>query len=110
MSTQQTNFTPNEWTSLLLAPIEAGTAVLLSGHSGMVGTTQEMIALYKATNKSAAQQYPGNRLVQSVLNDESKEARSAMTQKVSSYITDQSARQNVKNEALHTCQEVSSTL
>src|SRR5690242_12178228 len=67
------NYNQQEIATLLLAPIEAGIATMLSSKDNLVGSAQELFALYQATNKKVAQQYPNNGLIQELLAGEHKE-------------------------------------
>jgi hypothetical protein len=104
------NYTPEERTMLLLAPFEAGIAVLLSSKSGMIGTAQEALALYHSFNKDVAKQYPHNALIQDLLTGDNREAHSQMNQKAEMYIKNEAARKQAKPEALQMCRNVAALL
>src|SRR5215472_9675993 len=104
------SFNEQEITTLLLAPVEAGIAVLLSSHDNLIGTAQEVFALYNATNKKVAQQYPNNGLIQELLMGNHKEADQKVIQQADTYIKDASARDNAKADALATCQKAATLL
>jgi hypothetical protein len=104
------NYNQQEIATLLLAPIEAGIAVALSSKDNLIGTAQEMFALYQATNKKVAQQYPNNGLIQELLAGEHKEVDQQVFAQVGNYVKDESARQHAKEDALTTCQRAASLL
>lgn len=108
--TSKADFTPQEWTMLLLAPVQTGMAVLLSSSSGLIGTAKEAMALYNATNKRVAQQYPQNSLIQELLSSNNDQEDKHVFQKVKAYISDNKARQQVKPEALQTCRNIAMLL
>lgn len=97
------DYTAEEWKTLLLAPVQSGVAVLLASKSGFFGTAQEMLALYHATNRSAAQQYPDNALIEALLSDTKTEESKAVREQAMTYMRDKTARESVKAEVLQTC-------
>ena len=105
--TSKKDFTPEEWTMLLLAPVQTGMAVLLASKSGLIGTAKEAMALYNATNKRVAQQYANNSLIQALLTENNQQEEKQIFQKISSYINDEKARQQLRLEAIQTARNVS---
>lgn len=108
--TSKTDFTSQEWTMLLLAPIQTGMTVLLASSSGLIGTAKEAMTLYNATNKRAAQQYPNNSLIQALLSSDNGSEEKQVFQKVKTYISDEKARQQVKPEAIQACRNIAMLL
>ena len=104
------NFNQQELATLLLAPVEAGIAVLLSSKENLIGTAQEMYSLYQSTNKRVAQNYPNNGLIQELLAGQHKEVDQQVFSQVGTYVKDESARQHAKEDALATCQKAASLL
>lgn len=104
--TSKADFTPQEWTMLLLAPIQSGMAVLLSSKSGLIGTAKEAMALYNATNKRAAQQHSRNSLIQALLSGDNGQEEKLLFQKVKAYMSDEHARRQAKPEALQACHNI----
>ncbi len=108
--TSKADFTSQEWTMLLLAPVQAGMAVLLASRSGLIGTAKEAMALHNATNKRVAQQHPNNSLIQTLLSSDNDQEEKLVFQKVKAYISDDKARQQIKPETLQTCRNVAMLL
>lgn len=104
------NYTQDEMATLLLAPIEAGVAVLLSSKSGLKGSAQEVFTLYNTTNQKVAQQYPNNSLIQEVLTGNHKEADKQVSQQVNLYLKDEKARQHAREDALEMCHKAATLL
>ena len=93
-----------------MAPVQAGVAVLMSSKSGFIGTAQEMMALYNATNKGIASRYANNTLIQSLLASESMNEYKEIMQKVSSYVSDRNAAPRIKGEVMQTCHDAAQIL
>ena len=108
--TSKADFTSQEWTMLLLAPVQTGMAVLLASSSGLIGTAKEAMTLYNATNKRVAQQYPNNSLIQALLTSDNGPEEKQVFQKVKTYMSDEKARQQVKPEAIQVCRNIAMLL
>ena len=108
--TTRANYTPDEWKTLMLAPVQAGMTVMLADHSGLVGSAQETMALYNATNKSVARQYADNPLIKDLLAGDNKDMQNFVFQTVGTYIKDANARQQMKPQTLQMCSRVASIL
>ncbi len=104
------DYTPEEWTMLLMAPVQAGISFLLASNSGLMGSAQEVMALYNATNKSAAQAYPNNTLIRDLLMGENQDAVREVFGKIGMSIKDAAQRRQVKPDAIDTCHKVADLL
>ena len=108
--TSKADFTSQEWTMLLLAPVQTGMAVLLASSSGLIGTAKEAMTLYNATNKRVAQQYPNNSLIQALLTSDNGPEEKQVFQKVKTYMSYEKARQQVKPETIQACRNIAMLL
>ena len=102
------DFTEEQWQLILDVPVMVGMGVMMAGKSGM-GTMKESFAMTKEMI-SAVQAYPGNELIQSVVDARIKNKEKSTAEAIRNNPYAAGGRDGIADAAVEKCQQISSLL